>query len=80
MSDDARRELPKGYEPQDVESRWRAFWEDNNSFTPRLDDPAKAGAEAYSIVIPPPNVTGNLHMGHALNLTLQDILCRHARQ
>ena len=80
MADDARRELPKGYEPQDVESRWRAFWEDNNSFTPRLDDPATAGAEAYSIVIPPPNVTGNLHMGHALNLTLQDILCRHARQ
>ena len=80
MSDAAHRELPKGYEPQDVESRWRAFWEDNKSFTPRLDDPEKSGADAYSIVIPPPNVTGNLHIGHALNLTLQDILCRHARQ
>ena len=73
MSDNA---LPKGYEPRDVESRWRAHWEGNKTFTPDLDAPG----EPFSIVIPPPNVTGALHMGHALNLTIQDILCRHARQ
>ena len=72
------KELPKGYEPKLVEERWRAFWEDNKTFTPDVNAPADKGV--YSIVIPPPNVTGNLHMGHALNLTLQDVLCRHARQ
>ncbi len=72
------KELPKGYEPETVEERWRAFWEANATFTPETSAPADAGV--YSIVIPPPNVTGNLHMGHALNLTLQDVLCRHARQ
>ena len=78
---DPRRELPKGYEPENVETRWRVFWEDNKSFTPDLSAPAGKGEkDAYSIVIPPPNITGNLHMGHALNLTLQDVLCRHARQ
>ena len=74
----APKELSKGYEPENVEERWRAFWEKNRCFTPDMDAPADKGA--YSIVIPPPNVTGNLHMGHALNLTLQDVLCRHARQ
>ncbi|GFM35986.1 valine--tRNA ligase [Desulfovibrio psychrotolerans] len=73
MSENA---LPKGYEPQDVESRWRSHWEENKVFTP---DP-QADGEPFSIVIPPPNVTGALHMGHALNLTLQDILCRYQRQ
>ncbi len=70
--------LSKGYEPKEVEDHWRAFWEQNASFTPNLAE--NGGAESYSIVIPPPNVTGNLHIGHALNLTLQDVLCRHARQ
>ncbi len=73
MSENA---LPKGYEPQDVESRWRTHWEENRVFTP---DPQAEG-EPFSIVIPPPNVTGALHMGHALNITLQDILCRYQRQ
>lgn len=68
--------LPKGYEPRDVEERWRKHWEENKVFSP---DPEAAG-EPFSIVIPPPNVTGALHIGHALNLTLIDILCRHARQ
>ncbi len=68
--------LPKAYEPQDVEARWRKHWEDNHTFTPDPDGPG----EPYSIVIPPPNVTGALHIGHALNHTLQDVLCRHARQ
>ncbi|MDR1360456.1 MAG: class I tRNA ligase family protein, partial [Deltaproteobacteria bacterium] len=73
-------ELPKGYEPENVERRWRAFWESRDSFALNLEDPVKAAAEPFSIVIPPPNVTGNLHMGHALNITLQDVLCRHFRQ
>ncbi len=68
--------LPKGYEPWGIEEKWAKFWEETRAFTP---DP-KGPGETYSIVIPPPNVTGALHMGHALNLTLQDILCRFARQ
>ena len=72
----ARKELAKAYEPWDVEEKWENHWEENKTFTPDPDDPG----ESYSIVIPPPNVTGVLHMGHALNLTLQDILCRFHRQ
>lgn len=72
----ALKELSKAYEPQNVEAYWRKFWEDNGCFTPDADSPA----EPYSIVIPPPNVTGALHIGHALNQTLQDVLARHARQ
>ena len=68
--------LPKGYEPRDVEERWRAHWQDNKTFTPDPDAPG----DPYCIVIPPPNVTGALHIGHALNQTLIDVLCRHARQ
>jgi valyl-tRNA synthetase len=68
--------LSKGYEPLAVESNWIEYWEEEASFTP---DPEESG-KPYSIVIPPPNVTGSLHMGHALNLTLQDILCRYHRQ
>ncbi len=68
--------LPKGYEPKEVEERWKSRWENNKTFTPEL--PAKG--EPFSIVIPPPNVTGNLHIGHAFNLTVQDLMCRHARQ
>lgn len=68
-------ELPKTYEPQAVEEKWYAFWQEQNCFT------ASAGSAkpAYSIVIPPPNVTGMLHMGHVLNNTIQDILARKAR-
>lgn len=68
--------LPKGYEPRDIEARWRTHWEENKTFTPDMDAPG----EPYSIVIPPPNVTGALHIGHALNHVLIDILCRNARQ
>ena len=68
--------LAKGYEPELVEPNWRRHWEENNVFSPNPEDPG----EPYSIVIPPPNVTGNLHIGHALNITLQDILCRYQRQ
>jgi valyl-tRNA synthetase len=69
-------ELAKGYEPKDVETKWREHWENDQTFTP---DP-KAAGEPYSIVIPPPNVTGVLHMGHALNQTIQDVLARFHRQ
>ena len=68
--------LPKAYEPAQVEESWRRRWESEKTFTPDLDGPG----EPYSIVIPPPNVTGALHIGHAFDLTLQDVLCRHARQ
>ena len=67
--------LDKGYEPHDVEKRWYDFWEKEKLFA-AADESPRAG---YSIVIPPPNVTGVLHMGHALNNTLQDILCRYRR-
>jgi len=67
--------LSKGYEPHDVEKRWYDYWEKEQLFA-ALDDPSLT---SYSIVIPPPNVTGVLHMGHALNNTLQDILCRYRR-
>jgi valyl-tRNA synthetase len=69
-------ELSKGYEPQDVEKRWLEYWDRQGSFTAD----AESRAEPFSIVIPPPNVTGTLHMGHALNITLQDVLCRYKRQ
>src|SRR5512133_1206091 len=69
------KELAKGYEPHDVEKRWYAEWEGKGYFrgAPVSD------RKPYSIVIPPPNVTGALHMGHALNNTLQHILCRWKR-
>ena len=67
--------LEKGYEPQDVEKRWYDFWEKEQLFA--ADE--EGAQKSYSIVIPPPNVTGVLHMGHALNITLQDILCRYRR-
>ena len=70
------RNLPKAYEPLEVEKRWNSFWKEHKTFTPDPSDPG----EPFSIVIPPPNVTGALHIGHALNLTLIDVLCRHARQ
>src|SRR5262245_6431827 len=71
-------EIPKTYEPQSVESKWSQFWLDQKCFAA---DPARVSDKrpAYSIVIPPPNVTGMLHMGHVLNNTIQDILSRKAR-
>ncbi|HCU23592.1 MAG TPA: valine--tRNA ligase [Deltaproteobacteria bacterium] len=69
-------DIPKVYEPHAVEKTWWQAWENSGLFTPP-DDPGKL--PVYSIVIPPPNVTGSLHMGHALNNTLQDILIRFHR-
>ena len=71
----AEKELAKGYEPHDVEKKWYAVWEREGYFRAA----ATSDREPYSIVIPPPNMTGVLHMGHALNNTLQDILCRWKR-
>ena len=68
-------ELSKAYEPQSVEDKWYAFWLEQGCFTA---NPTSA-KPAFSIVIPPPNVTGMLHMGHVLNNTIQDILSRKAR-
>src|SRR5210317_2006924 len=69
-------ELPKAYEPQEVEKKWYSTWLDNHCF--HADESSEK--EGYSIVIPPPNVTGILHLGHVLNNTIQDILARRARQ
>ncbi len=68
-------EIPKAYEPQSVEDKWYDFWLKQGCFTAN----EKSAKPAYSIVIPPPNVTGMLHMGHVLNNTIQDILSRKAR-
>jgi valyl-tRNA synthetase len=67
--------LEKSYEPRDVEARWYEYWESNGLFHADSD----STKEPYSIVIPPPNVTGVLHIGHALDNTIQDILCRYMR-
>ena len=67
-------ELASKYNPQDVEAKWYQYWLDNKLFASKPD-----GREPYTIVIPPPNVTGVLHMGHMLNNTIQDILVRRAR-
>ncbi|HEX8654292.1 MAG TPA: valine--tRNA ligase, partial [Allosphingosinicella sp.] len=67
-------ELPKTFDPAEIEERWYAHWEGQGLFRPQ-----RAEAEPFTIVIPPPNVTGSLHIGHALDNTLQDILIRHAR-
>ncbi len=71
----SEKTLDKAYEPAAVEERWGAYWIDNNVGAPDLC----SGKPAFSMVIPPPNITGALHLGHALNSTLQDILARYKR-
>lgn len=71
--------MEKTYRPDDVEGRIYAEWEDSGAFGCGHTKSGEAAGESYSIVIPPPNVTGSLHMGHALNNTLQDILARFER-
>src|SRR4051794_35196497 len=68
-------ELPKQYDPKEAQKRWLDFWEQHGYNHSRPDPNRKP----YTIVIPPPNVTGALHMGHALNNTLQDVLIRWRR-
>ena len=67
-------ELASKYDPREVESKWYQYWLDNKLFSSKPDE-----REPYTVVIPPPNVTGVLHMGHMLNNTIQDILVRRAR-
>ena len=61
------------YDPSKIESKWYSAWEKNKVFSP------SGKGESYCIMIPPPNVTGTLHMGHAFQVTLMDILCRYKR-
>ena len=67
-------ELPKIYDPKEIEDKWYAYWLKHDLFHSEPDE-----REPFTIVIPPPNVTGVLHMGHMLNNTIQDILIRKAR-
>jgi valyl-tRNA synthetase len=75
MSMNEENLLSKGYEFSEVEEKWLQHWQDNNCFSAKME----SDKPAFSIVIPPPNVTGVLHVGHALNNTLQDILTRYRR-
>lgn len=68
-------EIPKVYNPAEVEQKWYKFWEENKLFTPEENSTKKP----FTIVIPPPNVTGNLHMGHALDNSIQDVLIRYKK-
>ena len=67
-------ELSSKYNPKETQDKWLKFWKDNNVFHAKA-----SGKKPFTIVIPPPNVTGILHMGHALNNTLQDIMVRYKR-
>src|SRR3954466_8098528 len=69
--------IEKNYQPADIETRMSRIWEQSSAF--KAGRPERRDAKPFTIVIPPPNVTGSLHMGHALNNTLQDILCRFER-
>ena len=75
MSQESGANIPKTYDPASFERKWYAYWEENKLF----HDEADESRTPYSVVIPPPNVTGQLHMGHALDNTLQDILVRYQR-
>ena len=75
MCQESGTNIPKTYDPQSFERKWYSYWEEHKLF----HDEADESREPYSVVIPPPNVTGQLHMGHALDETLQDILVRYQR-
>jgi valyl-tRNA synthetase len=76
MTEESRTELAKGYEHKDVEARWYRFWTERGFFH---GDEKDRSRPPFSIVLPPPNVTGSLHLGHALTATLQDVLIRWKR-
>ncbi|MEM1098544.1 MAG: class I tRNA ligase family protein, partial [Planctomycetota bacterium] len=78
MSTDPQNLLPPQYTPADVESDMAQRWANANAYAAKADD-TSGGGEPFSICIPPPNVTAALHLGHALNNTLQDVLTRAAR-
>ena len=68
-----KKELSKTYDPVNIESKWYDIWESSKAFIPNEDD------DTFTLMIPPPNVTGILHIGHVLNNTIQDVLVRRAR-
>src|SRR4030067_1420703 len=68
-------EIPKAYEPAQVEQKWYRFWMEQGYFTPKID----RDKEPFIVIMPPPNVTGELHVGHALTATLEDIMTRWHR-
>ncbi len=70
-----KREMAKAYDPTQVEARWYDWWDSHGHFSPD----SRPEAEPYTIIMPPPNVTGELHMGHALFVTVEDILVRWRR-
>lgn len=70
-----RQQMEKTYQPKTVEDKWYQYWEENDCFPPHMD----GEKPAFTIVMPPPNVTGKLHMGHAMDNTMQDILVRYKR-
>jgi len=72
-------ELAKVYNPAEVEQKWYAFWEGTGLFKPAAGTKGLGAGKTFTIVIPPPNVTGSLHMGHALNNSIQDLLIRYKR-
>ncbi|TVQ05727.1 MAG: valine--tRNA ligase [Balneolaceae bacterium] len=74
MNNKQHQDIPKQYIPSAIEEKWYSYWEENGYFHSEPDE-----RESYSVVIPPPNVTGVLHMGHMLNNTIQDVLVRRAR-
>jgi valyl-tRNA synthetase len=74
---DKSDEMPKTYSPTKAETRWYEFWEDSGYFAASEDPDDQR--ETYTLAIPPPNVTGSLHMGHACRTTFEDVLCRHKR-
>jgi len=73
------REIPKAYEPKEVEGKIYNLWEKGNFFSPRRSPKGKSGKPPFVVAIPPPNITGSLHIGHALNATIQDTLIRYHR-
>ncbi|MCY2950378.1 MAG: class I tRNA ligase family protein, partial [Planctomycetota bacterium] len=75
MPETSQHDFPSRYDPNPVEAKWYEFWEKSGFFTAAAQSPKPK----YSIVIPPPNVTGSLHMGHALDNGLPDILIRHRK-
>src|SRR5687768_11343291 len=73
--DEQSSSMNKTYDQQSVESKWYKIWEEAGYFKPEINPNGKP----YTMILPPPNVTGNLHMGHALMLTIEDILIRYHR-
>ncbi len=73
---DRKNDMPKAYDPKTYEQKWYSFWMENNLFRAEVTP----GKPRFSIVMPPPNITGELHMGHALDTVLQDIYCGYLEQ